>query len=210
MSAPLPNDPNELLKGESQAAKRFRELVRRRVSSYFRRESQIHDVTQDALLELLRKLSDGERPSDAAQWVHTAARNAVRRELTRINRRVVEYESALHGLVESDQVALLDAREDLRRITALLDEEGELAQRALASSARGSDHNELAAELGLSPGAARMTLSRARAKLHDRLSAQQKISHLVQLAKSAGLIEQPEQAQPQTRRSPEEGRESGS
>ena len=44
------------------------------------------------------------------------------------------------------------------------------------------EHSE-AVELGMSPGAARMTLSRARAKLHDRFNAQQKISHLVQLAK---------------------------
>jgi DNA-binding transcriptional regulator LsrR (DeoR family) len=61
--------------------------------------------------------------------------------------------------------------------------------RALAGAAEGRDHRELAEQLGVSPGAARMTLSRARAELSVRFSAQQKLEELIALAKRAGLLD---------------------
>lgn len=165
--------------------------MRAHVRSYFNRESQIHDVTQDALLELLDKLKAGAEPPQPVYWALTSANNAVRRELTRVRHRVIEYESQLHGMIEygePDWVALLDAREDLRRINALLSDCEEAPLRALAGAAEGRDHRELAEQLGVSPGAARMTLARARAELSGRVSAQQKINELIALAKRAGLL----------------------
>jgi RNA polymerase sigma factor (sigma-70 family) len=169
----------------------FRRILRAHVRSYFNRESQIHDVTQDALIELLAKLEAGAQPPQPVYWALTSANNAVRRELTRVRHRVIEYESQLHGKVEHgepDWVALLDAREDLRRINELLSDCEEAPLCALAGAAEGRDHRELAEQLGVSPGAARMTLARARADLSGRFSAQQKLDELVALAKRAGLL----------------------
>ena len=181
-------DVAELRDGNPDATESFRRIVRAHVRRYFSRESQVHDVTQDALLELLAKLEAGAEPREAIYWTLNAAHNAVRRELTRLRHPSIEYESQVHGRVEADHAARLDAREDLRRIDTLLDETPERPKKAITGSLEGRDHNELAAELGVSPGAARMTVARARAELSDRLSAQQKISRLVQLARNAGLV----------------------
>lgn len=182
-------DVVELRRGSAAATEDFRRLVRAHVQRYFSRESQVHDVTQDALLELLAKLEAGAEPREALHWALNAAHNAVRREFTRLRHRAVEFESQVHGRIEADHAARLDAREDLRRIDNLLDETPERPKRALTGSLEGRDHNEIAAELGVSPGAARMTVARARAELSERLSAQQKLARLVQLARHAGLVE---------------------
>jgi RNA polymerase sigma factor (sigma-70 family) len=187
-----PPDPAKLGVGDPATTEAFRRILRAHVRSYFNRESQIHDVTQDALLELLNKLDAGAQPQQPVYWALTSANNAVRRELTRVRHRVIEYESQLHGKVEHsdpDWAALLDAREDLRRINALLSECDEAPLQALAGAAEGRNHRELAEQLGVSPGAARMTLSRARAELSVRFTAQQKLDHLVALAKRAGLLD---------------------
>jgi RNA polymerase sigma factor (sigma-70 family) len=186
-----PPDPAGLRDGDPASTEAFRRILRAHVRSYFNRESQIHDVTQDALLELLAKLEAGAQPQQPVYWALTSANNAVRRELTRIRHRVIEYESQLHGKVEHgepDWAALLDAREDLRRINSLLHDCDDAPLRALAGAAEGRDHRELAEQLGVSPGAARMTLSRARADLSVRFSAQQKLDELIALAKRAGLL----------------------
>jgi RNA polymerase sigma factor (sigma-70 family) len=187
-----PPDPARLRARDRATTEAFRRILRAHVRSYFNRESQIHDVTQDALLELLAKLEAGAEPEHPVYWALTSATNAVRRELTRIRHRVIEYESQLHGKTdhgEPDWAALLDAREDLRRINVLLNECEEAQLRALAGAAEGRDHRELAEQLGVSPGAARMTLSRARADLSVRFSAQQKLDELIALAKRAGLLD---------------------
>jgi RNA polymerase sigma factor (sigma-70 family) len=185
-----PPDPAKL-RDDPATTEAFRRILRAHVRSYFSRESQIHDVTQDALLELLAKLDAGAQPQQPVYWALNSANNAVRRELTRVRHRVIEYESQLHGKTEHsepDWAALLDAREDLRRINELLNDCEEAPKRALAGAAEGRDHRELAEQLGVSPGAARMTLARARAELSGRVSAQQKLDELIALAKRAGLL----------------------
>ncbi len=188
-----PPDPQKLRERDRATTEAFRRILRTHVRNYFSRESQIHDVTQDALLELLAKLEAGADPENAVYWALASANNAVRRELTRVRRIVIEYESQLHGAIEGrgepDVAALLDAREELRRINALLADCDEAPLRALEGAAEGRDHRELAERLGVSPGAARMTLSRARAELSDRMTAQQKLDHLIALAKRAGLLD---------------------
>lgn len=184
-----PPDPKQLRAGDPAATEAFRRILRAHVRNYFSRESQIHDVIQDALLELLGKLEAGAQPEQPVYWALTSANNAVRRELTRLRHRVIEFESSQVNGVEPDPAALLDAREDLRRITVLLKDCDEAPLRALAAAAEGRDHRELAEQLGVSPGAARMTLSRARAELSTRVSAQQKLDQLIALAKRAGLLD---------------------
>ncbi|PRQ03632.1 RNA polymerase sigma factor [Enhygromyxa salina] len=183
-------DPAELLAGNPDAIAAFRKLLRAHIRGYFNRESQIHDVSHDALLDLLAKLDAGAQPKHVHYWVLNSANNAVRRELTRLRHQAIEYQSSVHGprFDPADHASLLDAREDLRKINALLADCDEVPYRALAGAVEGRDHNEIAQELGISPGAARMTLSRARAALSDRFTAQQKIDQLILLARRAGLV----------------------
>lgn len=167
----------------------FLRILYSHVRSYFKRESQVNDVAHDALLELLAKLDGGAMPEQPVFWALTAANNAVRRELTRLRHIAITYESSLHGGAEQpDPAALYDAREDLRRINGLLTKCNEAPYRALVGAAEGLDHNELSEELGVSPGAARMTLARARAELSEQLTAEEKLAQLVALAKRAGLV----------------------
>jgi RNA polymerase sigma factor (sigma-70 family) len=188
-------DPVKLREGEAEATEAFRRLLRAHVCGYFNKESQVHDVIQDALLDLLAKLEAGAQPKHPEYWALNAANNAVRRELTRLRRRAIEYQSQLHGFGlephnnSADHAELLDAREDLRKINALLADCEEAPFRALTAAVEGRDHREIAEALGISPGAARMTLARARHELSDRFTARQKIDHLIQLARRAGLIE---------------------
>lgn len=192
-----PPDPYRLREGEAAATEAFRRLLRAHICGYFSKESQLHDVTQDALLDLLAKLNAGAQPKHPEYWALNAANNAVRRELTRLRRQAIEYQSQVHGVGHqgehqdrADHAALLDAREDLRKINALLADCEDAPFRALTAAVQGRNHREIAKELGISPGAARMTLARARSELSDRFSARQKIDQLMRLARRAGLIEQ--------------------
>ncbi|PRQ08081.1 RNA polymerase sigma factor [Enhygromyxa salina] len=192
-----PPDPQKLREGEAAASEAFRRLLRAHICGYFNKESQVHDVTQDALLDLLAKLEAGAEPKHPEYWALNAANNAVRRELTRLRRRAIEYQSQLHGYGQddgADHAELLDAREDLRKINALLADCDEVPFRALTAAVEGRNHREIAEELGISPGAARMTLARARSELSGRFTARQKIDHLMWLARRAGLIEAPQPA----------------
>lgn len=187
-----PPDPAKLRAGDPAVTEAFRRILRAHIRGYFRHESQIHDVTQEALLELLAKLEAGADPQHPIYWALSSATNAIRRELTRLRHQAIAYESQLHGASEAsseaERAALLDAREDLRRINALLADCDEAPYRALAGALEGHDHRELAEQLGVSPGAARMTLARARADLSEQFSAKQKMDELISLAKRAGLI----------------------
>lgn len=204
-----PPDPDQLRAGDAAAIESFRRLLRAHICRYFNKESQINDVIQDALLDLLAKLEAGANPKQPEYWALNAANNAVRRELTRMRRQVIEYESRLHGLGprqgdrgRADHADLLDAREDLRKINALLADCDEVPLRALTAAVQGRNHREIAQELGISPGAARMTLARARTELSDRFTAQQKIDHLIRLARRAGLVVQAQGNEPPVSPSP--------
>lgn len=184
-------DPAKLRAGDPEATAAFVELLWNHARAFFKRESQLHDVVHDALLELLAKLERGDEPKHPDYWALNAANNAVRRELTRLKHQAIEYESDLHGHASCDAEALLDAREELRRINELLVDCDDAPSRALAGAAAGRDHREIAEELGISPGAARMTLARARAELGDRVDSKKKKQHLLALAQRAGLVECP-------------------
>lgn len=182
-------DPLKLRAGDANTTEVFLRILYSHVRNYFKRESQVHDVAYDALIELLAKLDDGAMPEQPVFWALTAANNAVRRELTRLRHIAIAYESSLHGGAEQpDPVELYDAREELRRINGLLAKCDEAPYRALVGAAEGLDHNELSEKLGVSPGAARMTLARARADFSEKLTAEEKWAALVGLAKRAGLV----------------------
>jgi RNA polymerase sigma factor (sigma-70 family) len=181
-------DHHKLLAHDPPTTQAFLDCIRRYVRRYFNRPSEIHDVSQSAMVELIDKLNRGEEPQPDRTyfWVLNSASNAVRRELTRLRHRVVSYESRLHGQFTSTREEVFEARQEIERINRLLAECSDVARLALAASVHGDTHREIAAALELRPGAVRMTISRVRATLSDRLTAEEKLERLRLLAARAG------------------------
>ncbi|PRP93144.1 RNA polymerase sigma factor [Enhygromyxa salina] len=180
-------DPAELRRGNPAVVAAFEAILRRRIRAFFRKQSQVNVLTNTALMELLDKLARGEQPSRPLYRALNAANNVVRRELTRLRRVVVSFDSQLHSHTATPD-ASLGAREELERIDTLLEEVDEVPRQILAAAARGHTHVEIAAEFGISPGAARASLSRLRAQLRGELASRDQLDKLRRLAREAGLI----------------------
>lgn len=183
-----PLDPRKLLEGDPRTAEAFLKYIRSHVRRYFRRGSQIHDVSQAAMLDVIARLEAGEEPEPDRlhYWVLNCAKNAVRRELTRLRHRAVSYESRLHCHPQASASAVLGAREEIERIDRLLTDCSEVGRKALAARLQGHTHREIAKQLDMESGAVRMTLTRLRATLSRRLSAEEKLKRLRLLAKRSG------------------------
>jgi RNA polymerase sigma factor (sigma-70 family) len=181
-------DHRKLLAHDPTTTQAFLDCIRGYVRRYFHRASEIHDVSQSAMLELVGKLRRGDEPTPdrTYYWVLNCASNAVRRELTRRRHRVVSYESRLHGKPAANPSEAFEARREIERIDRLLADCSDVARRALEASVHGDTHREIAAELELGPGAVRMTISRVRATLSQRLTAEEKLERLRLLAARAG------------------------
>jgi RNA polymerase sigma factor (sigma-70 family) len=186
--AMTPLDHRKLLAGDPLTTQAFLKYIRSHVRRYFHRRSQIHDVSQAAMLDILARLRAGEEPEPdrVHYWVLNCANNAVKRELTRLRHRAVSYESRLHSSPQPSPSAVLGAREKIERIDRLLADCGEVGRKALEATVQGHNHREIAEQLDMGPGAVRMTISRVRAVLSERLTAEEKLGRLRLLAKHAG------------------------
>jgi RNA polymerase sigma factor (sigma-70 family) len=180
-------DPEQLRKGDRATIAAFELVLRRRIREFFKKPSLVNVLTNTALVELLEKLDRGEQPTVPLYWALNAASNVARRELTRLRRIAVSFDSRLHSRAPEQHLAL-EARDDLDRIDALLAEVDEVPQQVLAAAAQGHTSLEIATKLGLSPEAVRASLSRLRGHLKDGLASQGQLDGLRRLAREAGLI----------------------
>jgi DNA-directed RNA polymerase specialized sigma24 family protein len=180
-------NPDKLRAGDHASVVAFRAVIRRHVARFFRKHSQIEDVSNAALLELLEKLDAGARPSVPLVWALAAANNAVRRELTRLRRQSIAVDSQRHGVARIDPTLVIDARDKLVRIDRLLERAEGIGVEVLAAATEGATHLEIAKQVGVTPGAVRTTLSRVRADLREQLEAEERRENLHQLARRAGL-----------------------
>ena len=168
--------------------------VRGYVRKFFTRRSQVHDVSNNAWVDLLAHLEREEppEPERGYTWVLNSASNAVRRELTRLRRHnKTRYESALLDRGAGSESTVLRARATLRWVDTMLEECDETVRLTLQASAEGRTHQEIADQLGITTGAVRMSISRVRATMKDRLSAAEKLEELHLLADRAGLAHRP-------------------
>lgn len=181
-------DHRKLLANDPSTTRAFLNYIRRYVRRFFQRRSQIHDVSQSAMLEVIDKLSNGNEPTPdlVHYWVLNCASNAVRRELTRLRHIAVSYESRLHSRPDPEVDEVVGARREIERIDRLLEDCGDVARKALDAAVHGDTHREIAAELEIGPGAVRMTIARVRATLSKRLTAEEKLARLHLLAIRAG------------------------
>jgi RNA polymerase sigma-70 factor (ECF subfamily) len=135
-----------------------------------RSDDTARDLAQEVALRAWRRLASLEDPRSFTAWIRRIAANAARDHLRRAAiRREDELDDALDLAGDDDPHAEAERRAELRlMLAALADEDAEVVS-LLVARAEGTSVEELAARVGLSEGALKMRLMRARKRLRERL-----------------------------------------
>jgi RNA polymerase sigma-70 factor (ECF subfamily) len=135
-----------------------------------RSDETARDLAQEVAVRAWRRLGSLDDPRSFTAWVRRIAANAARDHLRRTAvRREEELDAALDLASDDDPHAAFERRAELRLMLAALDsEDGEVVELLLAR-AGGTSVEELAIRMGLSEGALKMRLMRARKRLRERL-----------------------------------------
>ena len=140
------------------------------------------DVTQEAFVKLLTEARAGRYPETAGAWLYRAVTNLVisRARRAAVARRLAPRLVTVDAPDQPDLVALRnEGHHELRLVLATLS----TAERtALLMAASGASGVEIAAQLGMSHGATRALICRARARLRARAAI-----HSAQLAELTGV-----------------------
>lgn len=126
------------------------------------------DVTQEAFVKLLTEARAGRHPDRAGAWLYRAVTNLVisRARRASVARRLAPRLVNVDAPDEPDFVALRnESRHELRLALATL---SPAERAALLLAASGASGVEIAAHLGMSHGATRALICRARARLRAR------------------------------------------
>ena len=165
----------ELARGGHERA--FEALVRRYrkpLLGYCRRmllpEARAEDALQQGLLQAWLALRDGGEVREAKAWLYRVVHNAAISARRRSGYDYVELDESLHGASapESDIDRRIAVREALAGLAALPEAQREVL---LRTAVHGQSHEQVAAALGLSDGAVRGLIYRARATLRTAATA---------------------------------------
>jgi RNA polymerase sigma factor (sigma-70 family) len=149
----------------------FEEIVRRYRPPLDRFAAAIvggrsEDVTQDAFSKALLALRGTETEIELRPWLYRIVRNTALNDLRDRGAAAEELSEALPG--GRSVAAEVEAREEIRELTDRLQALPEPQRAALVMrELEGLSHEEIAAALGVSGGAARQAIYRARAALRD-------------------------------------------
>jgi RNA polymerase sigma factor (sigma-70 family) len=149
----------------------FEEIVRRYRRPLDRFAAAIvgghsEDVTQDAFSKALLALRGSEAEIELRPWLYRIVRNTALNDLRDRAPAAAELSEALPGARSA--AAEVEAREELRELMERLRALPETQRAALVMrELEGLSHEEIAAALGVSGGAARQAIFRARAALRD-------------------------------------------
>ena len=132
------------------------------------------DVCQDAFVSALTKLDECRHPERFGAWLRQIVRNRARDlQRSRSTRRHVSLELAGDLAGDEDTAADAERRETAARLRAALGSlRGVAREVVLLHDLEGLRHREIGALLGLSEGAVRVQLFRARRALRERLTAE--------------------------------------
>jgi RNA polymerase sigma factor (sigma-70 family) len=130
------------------------------------------DIAQEAFVRLLREVHRGRSPDNVGAWLQRTVRNLVFSGARRaaVARRHAPRLLRLDNPDEPETVSLRDER--CREIKAALTAMASVDQVMLLMAASGASGEEIAGRLGLTRGAARTRLSRARARLRRAIAVQ--------------------------------------
>ncbi len=160
--------------GHERAFEALVHRYRRPLLGYCRRlllpEARAEDALQQGLLQAWIALSDGCEVRDAKAWLYRVVHNSAVSALRRSGYDYVELDEALHGAgaLDSDIDRRIAVREALAGLAALPDAQREVL---LRTAVQGHSHEQVAADMGLSDGAVRGLIYRARATLRTAVTA---------------------------------------
>ncbi|HEX8087080.1 MAG TPA: sigma-70 family RNA polymerase sigma factor [Solirubrobacteraceae bacterium] len=160
--------------GSEPAFEALVERYRKPLQSYCRRmllpAEAAEDVVQQAFLSTWQALRRGTEVRDARAWLYRVTHNAAVNALRRSGYDHDQLDDALHGAGAPEED--LERRIAIRRTLAGLAALPEMQREALLRTAvEGQSHEEVARELGLSDGAVRGLVYRARATLRTAATA---------------------------------------
>jgi RNA polymerase sigma factor (sigma-70 family) len=150
---------------------RYRAALLRFATRILRDGATAEDVVQEALWRAHRALRRDDRPMHLRPWLYRLVRNCCLDELGRlradcVDLHAIDGEGALAAAPRDEPPAAYERRADLHQ---LLEDLGALPARHRHALVRreldGLSHRQLAAELNLTPSAARVVVYRARAAL---------------------------------------------
>src|SRR3954469_9909303 len=168
----------------------FEEIVRRYRRPLDRFAAAIvggrsEDVTQDAFSKALPALRGSEAEIELRPWLYRIVRNTALNDLRGRAPVAAELSEALPGTRST--AAEVEAREEIRDLMDRLQALPESQRAALVMrELEGLGHDEIAAALGVSGGAARQAIYRARAALRDGLGLLVPLPLLRALAEHGG------------------------
>jgi RNA polymerase sigma-70 factor (ECF subfamily) len=168
--------------GDGGAFQTLYDLHKRRVYSLCLRmtsnPSSAEDLTQEAFLQLFRKIGTFRGESAFSTWLHRMTVNVVLMQLRKKNLPVVSLDETMEGEDEAPKKELGGA--DLKLAGSLDRMQLEMAIERLPPGYRtifvlhdveGYEHNEIATIVGCSIGNSKSQLHKARLKLRDLLKA---------------------------------------
>jgi RNA polymerase sigma factor (sigma-70 family) len=160
--------------GHERAFEALVQRYRKPLLAYCRRlllpEARAEDALQQALMQAWIALESGREVRDPKAWLYRIVHNTAISALRRSGYDYVELDESLHGAEapESDLERRIAVREALAGIAALPDAQRDVL---LRTAVQGESHEQVAAALGLSEGAVRGLIYRARATLRAAATA---------------------------------------
>jgi RNA polymerase sigma factor (sigma-70 family) len=148
-------------------------------------EAQAEDAVQQALLNAHQALRRNGAPQRFEPWLHRIAVNAALKELRRFREELPLEEDRINGVEQPPERQ--ERRERLREVVEALAALPAGQRRALLlRELEGRSHLEIARSLGLTPGAVRQLIHRARSGVRSMVSALTPYGLLMRLAAGDG------------------------
>jgi RNA polymerase sigma factor (sigma-70 family) len=148
---------------------RYRRLLLRHCSRILSDE-RAEDVVQQAFVRALAAMRRDERPIDLKPWLYTIAHNATLNALRERSVPSDRLDEEIDGVERPEQA--FERREDLRAVVAAMSALPQRQRDALVlRELEGRSYDEIAAELGVTDGAVRQLLNRARTTLRAGVTA---------------------------------------
>jgi RNA polymerase sigma factor (sigma-70 family) len=175
--------------GHDRAFEAIVERYRRPLLRYLRRllsDTLAEDVVQATFISAWTSLRTGTEVRDLRPWLYRIAHNAAINALKKVGEAMEEVPESLGGFA-SEPAAELERRDEMQRaLTSIAALPSRQRAALLAIAVDGRAHSDVAAELGLTDGAVRQLVHRARITLRSAATAITPTPLLHALMTSAG------------------------